>query len=186
MYDVSMAWARALWDVRRLLAGANGLGQTAARRLDLADQLVMQSYLSVHGWSSNFEVAAEGLIAAARTILPNAPWNLNAAALKLLVAQIIQAFTARHPGRLRRAGPGPGQPQRAAGVVSGDRHGPQAIGQPDPAVGELDADHREWQCAAGNRCPGDRSGATRSCRDRGGVYRWDNSQAGTSATRGVH
>lgn len=185
VYDVSMAWARALWDVRRLLAGANGLGQTAARRLDLADQLVMQSYLSVHGWSSNFEVAAEGLIAAARTILPNAPWNLNAAALKLLVAQIIQAFTAR-------------------GILAD--YGVQALdqvnhnGQPVWLVGtdtglRLSASPTQpwanWTpiTANGSALPGTVAlaigpgGSPVHVATEGGVYRWDNSQAGTSATR---
>lgn len=185
VYDVSMAWARALWDVRRLLAQANALGQTEGRRLDLADQLVLQSYLSVHGWSSNFEIAAEALIAAARTILQGAPWNLSEAALKPIVGQIIQAFAAR--GILADYG------VQTLGQVNHN-------GQPVWLVGtdtglKLSADltlpWSSWTAITenGDALPGTVAlvtgpgGSPVFIATEGGVFRWDNGQAGTQATR---
>ncbi|MDY6874678.1 MAG: hypothetical protein SWK90_00515 [Chloroflexota bacterium] len=54
VYNVSMVWARALWDVREILG------------YDPADRLALKAFECVHGWVANFETAAEGLIAAAR------------------------------------------------------------------------------------------------------------------------
>jgi hypothetical protein len=50
VYDVGMVWARALWDLRRLL----GPGQT--------DWLVVAAYPYLHGYIANFELAAEALL----------------------------------------------------------------------------------------------------------------------------
>lgn len=54
VYDVGMVWARALWEVRELLGA------------DRADRLALDAFHYVHGWVANFEIAAEGLIDAAR------------------------------------------------------------------------------------------------------------------------
>lgn len=72
VYDVGMVWARALWDVRKLLTGMKDKGKISADGAKLADWLALQSYRCVHGWSTGFEAAAEGLIAAAHVIDPMA------------------------------------------------------------------------------------------------------------------
>lgn len=50
VYDVAMVWARALWDLRKLL-GPEDL-----------DWLLVQAYPYLHGYIANFELAAEALI----------------------------------------------------------------------------------------------------------------------------
>ena len=55
VYDVGMIWARALWEIRKLLADK-----------DQADRLALKAYQYLHGWACSFEIAAEGLIDAAR------------------------------------------------------------------------------------------------------------------------
>jgi hypothetical protein len=55
-YDVGMVWARALWDLRQVIGA------------DLADRLAVSAYAYLHGWTVNFELAAEGLIDAASQI----------------------------------------------------------------------------------------------------------------------
>lgn len=50
IYDVGMVWARALWDLRVPLGD------------DAVDRLAIDSYLAVHGWLCDFELAAEALI----------------------------------------------------------------------------------------------------------------------------
>jgi hypothetical protein len=52
VYDVGMVWARALWEIR-------GLDAVGA---DLADKLACDAFNYVHGWVTNFELAAEGVI----------------------------------------------------------------------------------------------------------------------------
>jgi hypothetical protein len=139
----------------------------------------------VHGWSSNFEVAAEGLIAAARTILQGIPWGLSNAAIKPVVDQLIQVFAAR--GILADYG------VQALGQVSHN-------GQPVWLVGtdtglKLSADltlpWSNWTpiTANGSALPGTVAlvagpgGSPVFIATEAGVYRWDNSQAGTQATR---
>ena len=81
VYDVGMVWARALWDIRGLLAGTHG-----ALGPDLADQLALDAFSYVHGWVANFEMAAEGLIDSARR---------NAEVTEDQVAAIITLFAQR-------------------------------------------------------------------------------------------
>ncbi len=50
-YDVGMIWARALWDLRRVLGDGNQ-----------ADKLVVQTMPYLHGYIANFELAAEAIL----------------------------------------------------------------------------------------------------------------------------
>ncbi|OIO98308.1 MAG: hypothetical protein AUK03_01480 [Anaerolineae bacterium CG2_30_64_16] len=53
MYKVGMVWARVLWDLRVILGA------------DLVDRLALDAYNHLHGWTANFELAAEGVLDAA-------------------------------------------------------------------------------------------------------------------------
>lgn len=61
VYDAGMVWARALWDIRTLL-GPILINQT--------DQLALNAFLYLHGWTTNFEVAAEGFIDGTKNKVP--------------------------------------------------------------------------------------------------------------------
>ncbi len=61
VYDTGMVWGRSLWDIRTHFGA------------DPIDQIALDAFLYLHGWVSNFEIAAEGLIDQARNVL-----NLNA------------------------------------------------------------------------------------------------------------
>ncbi|KAA3662453.1 MAG: hypothetical protein DWQ04_13435, partial [Chloroflexi bacterium] len=50
-YDVGMIWARALWDLRRVLGNGNQ-----------ADKLVVRTMPYLHGYIANFELAAEAIL----------------------------------------------------------------------------------------------------------------------------
>ena len=54
VYYAGMVWARALWDIRQAL------------KSELTDRLALDAFHYVHGWVTNFEIAAEGLIDEAR------------------------------------------------------------------------------------------------------------------------
>ncbi len=77
-YDVAMVWARALWDVAwRLSAHPADPSDTTVGLRDQYDQsthaervnafvlackLALNAYYYLHGWTSNFELAAEGVL----------------------------------------------------------------------------------------------------------------------------
>ncbi len=90
IYDVGMVWTRALWDIRDYLSGQADVGDGLA----LADYLAMQSYRCVLGWSASFEVAAEGLIAAARSALPQIA-GLSSARQKVIIKALQEKFMGR-------------------------------------------------------------------------------------------
>ncbi len=82
VYDLGMVWARVLWDIRGLLPDNAWGGLTGP---DLADHLALDGYYRCHGWTTNFEVAAEGMIDSARA--KGVPANA--------VDSMIAAFVAR-------------------------------------------------------------------------------------------
>jgi hypothetical protein len=83
VYDLSMVLARALWDIRKLIPD-NAWGGLSGP--DLADRLALEGYTRCHGWITNFQIAAEGVLDSARQK------NLNSA----LIGQMTAAFQSRH------------------------------------------------------------------------------------------
>ncbi len=54
VYDLGMVWARALWDLRRIVGA------------EIADRLALNAFLHAQGWVTNFESTAEGLLEASQ------------------------------------------------------------------------------------------------------------------------
>lgn len=77
-YEVSMLWARALWEIAFLLAPAPiGNLQVMESQADrivafkAANRLAISSYLYLHGLTANYELAAEGIVDTAINLQPH-------------------------------------------------------------------------------------------------------------------
>ena len=171
VYDVGMIWTRALWEIRAYLSQQVDLGVDGEARTALADRLVMQSYRCVLGWSASFEIAAEGLIAAAAIALGQI--GLTAARRKEIIKAIQDRFLGR--GILAERGiqaigqvTAGGSTRWLAGADSGLRV------SADPGL-----TWNQWQpiTDAGQALPGVTDlcvdGATVYIATEQGIYRWD-------------
>ena len=64
IYDLSMVWARALWDIRSLLAADPAWGPVQGP--NMADRLALEGYIRCHGSIINFLIAANGMVDSTR------------------------------------------------------------------------------------------------------------------------
>jgi hypothetical protein len=85
IYDLSMVWARALWDIRSLLAADPAWGPVQGP--NMADHLALEGYVRCHGPIINFLIAASGMIDSARK---------TPALSSVLIAKMQAAFVNRH------------------------------------------------------------------------------------------